>query len=254
MANSVEAGKVVLTGAGGGIGLGLAQEFARRGFNVVALLRDATKRAGLDKAPAGLEDRVEVQQLDVRNAAGYQMPQDVSILVNNAGIRYEYLPVEEIPMAEWREYFEVHALPGAIPRHERCDGGTHRDAAKRTGAVQYPSQGDISRAGSDSLSGGGILHHTPAAANHPPYAPMAESQRENQKSANLDHLQHHRSGARDGRSHSGSRRRNAGRDMRHVPPGARKLATRPGWGTTDCRCGAIHVGWAAIGQLRIKPV
>jgi len=52
-------------------------------------------------------------------------------------------------------------------------------------------------------------------------------------------------------SHSGSRRRNAGRDMRHVPPGARKLATRPGWGTTDCRCGAIHVGWAAMGQLRI---
>jgi NAD(P)-dependent dehydrogenase (short-subunit alcohol dehydrogenase family) len=161
MSNSVEAGKVVLTGAGGGIGLGLAQEFARRGFNVVALLRDATKRAELDKAPAGLEDRVEVQQLDVRNAAGYQMPQDVSILVNNAGIRYEYLPVEEIPMAEWREYFEVHVLPGAIPRHEGCDGGTHRDAAKRIGAVQYPSQGDISRAGSDIPFGG---RHSPSYA------------------------------------------------------------------------------------------
>jgi len=240
MSNSVEAGKVVLTGAGGGIGLGLAQEFARRGFNVVALLRDATKRAELDKAPAGLEDRVEVQQLDVRNAAGYQMPQDVSILVNNAGIRYEYLPVEEIPMAEWREYFEVHALPGAIPRHEGCDGGTHRDAAKRIGAVQYPSQGDISRAGSDIPFGG------EAFSIIRPLQPITR----------LTRLWRSVRGKTRSRpiSHSGSRRRNAGRDMRHVPPGARKLATRPGWGTTDCRCGAIHVGWAAMGQLRIKPV
>jgi len=137
MSDSVEAGKVVITGAGGGIGLGLAQEFARRGFNVVALLRDATKRAELDKAPAGLEDRVEVQQLDVRNAAGYQMPQDVSILVNNAGIRYEYLPVEEIPMAEWREYFEVNSFGVvelcrlAIPHMRHVQGRTRKMADRR---------------------------------------------------------------------------------------------------------------------------
>lgn len=108
MEDVAAAGKVLITGAGGGIGLGLAVEFAQRGFPVIAALRDATKRTALDAALAGLEDRIEVVQLDVRNASTFEMPDDVGILINNAGIRYDYLPVEKIGMAEWHEYFDVN--------------------------------------------------------------------------------------------------------------------------------------------------
>jgi NAD(P)-dependent dehydrogenase (short-subunit alcohol dehydrogenase family) len=220
MSDSVEAGKVVITGAGGGIGLGLAQEFARRGFDVVALLRDATKRTEFDKALAGLEDRVEVQQLDVRNAADYQMPQDVSILVNNAGIRYEYLPVEEIPMAEWREYFEVNFFGVvelcrlAIPPMRQAGRGIicninssslfypmpflapYRATKGAMAALTESLRAELAPFGirvteifpgpvASALSAGGILHRTPAAANYPPYAPLAHSQRAAQQSADL---------------------------------------------------------------------
>jgi len=212
--------RVLITGAGGGIGLGLAREFAQRGFSVVAALRDASKRSALDDALAGLEDRVEVVQLDVRNAGTFKMPDDVRILINNAGIRYDYLPVEEIGIAEWREYFDVNffgvveltqrAIPAmrAAGRGIICNInssslfyplpflGPYRATKGAMAAFTETLRCELAPFGiriceifpgpvETSLSAGGILHMTPAAAKFPPYAPMAERQRANQKAADL---------------------------------------------------------------------
>jgi len=215
-----EIGKVVITGAGGGIGLGMATEFARRGFDVVALLRDTGRRAALDAALAGLEARVDVRQLDVRNAASFEMPDDVGILINNAGIRYDYLPVEHIGIAEWREYFDVNffgvveltqlAIP--IMREARrgiiCNInssslyfplpflGPYRATKGAMAAFSETLRAELAPFGirvaeifpgpvETALSAGGILHQTPAAANYPAYAPMAQLQRANQQRSNL---------------------------------------------------------------------
>jgi Short-chain dehydrogenases of various substrate specificities len=220
MAIDTSVGKVLITGAGGGIGLGLASEFARRGFSVVALLRDASRRADLDRALEGVKNRVEVQQLDVRNAAGFSMPADVGILVNNAGIRYDYLPVEEIGMAEWREYFDVNFFgmveltQMAVPFMRKAGRGVicninssslffplpflapYRATKGAMAAYSETLRTELAPFGirvteifpgpvHTSLSAGGILHHKAAAANYPPYKPMAERQSASQQSANL---------------------------------------------------------------------
>ncbi|GAA0333280.1 hypothetical protein GCM10009087_49390 [Sphingomonas oligophenolica] len=213
-------GKVLITGAGGGIGLGLAVEFARRGFSVMALLRDTTKRAELDQALSGFEDRIEVRQLDVRNAAGFQMPDDVGILINNAGVRYDYLPIEEIGIAEWREYFDVNFFGMveltqlAIPVMRKAGRGIicninssslffplpflapYRATKSAMAAYSESLRSELAPFGirvaeifpgpvATALSAGGILHHMPAAAQFAPYAPMAKRQRENQVAADL---------------------------------------------------------------------
>lgn len=215
-----EIGKVVITGAGGGIGLGLAAEFAKRGFSVVALLRDLSRRAVLDEAVAGMEKRVEVRELDVRNAAGFAMPLDVGILINNAGIRYDYLPLEHISMSEWREYFDVNffgvveltqlAIP--IMREARrgiiCNInssslyiplpflGPYRATKGAMAAYSETLRAELAPFGvrvaeifpgpvDTALSAGGILHRTPAAEQYPPYAPMARQQRVNQQAFDL---------------------------------------------------------------------
>jgi short-subunit dehydrogenase len=215
-----DAGRVVISGAGGGIGLGLVREFAHRGFGVVALLRDATKRVELDEAIVGVEHLVEVQQLDVRDTSRFQMPQDVAILINNAGIRYDYLPVEEIGMDEWRDYFDVNffgvvALTRlAIPLMREAGRGVicninssslffplpflapYRATKGAMAALTETLRSELAPFNihikeifpgpvATSLSAGGILHHTPAAERYPPYAPMAKRQRESQKSADL---------------------------------------------------------------------
>jgi len=77
---------VVVTGAGGGLGLITARELARAGARVIAAVRDPS-RAAL----AGLPGSVEVRRLDVADlrsvrafAEAFDGPLDV--LINNAGV------------------------------------------------------------------------------------------------------------------------------------------------------------------------
>lgn len=208
-------GQVVITGTGGGIGLGLAREFALRGFRVLALVRSLSRRAALDEAIAGLEHLVTVQELDVTRTAGFAMPEDVGILVNNAGIRNEYLPLEEIGMAEWREYFDINFFGVveltrmAIPLMRRARRGIicninssslffpmpflgpYRATKAAMAAYSETLRAEMAPFGvrvveifpgpiASALSAGGILHKAAAASAFPPYEPMATRQRENQ--------------------------------------------------------------------------
>jgi NAD(P)-dependent dehydrogenase (short-subunit alcohol dehydrogenase family) len=58
---------------------------------------------------AGL-DGVRVARLDVTDYPSIDLPDGLRVLVNNAGIEREYLPLELAPDAMWREIFETNVF------------------------------------------------------------------------------------------------------------------------------------------------
>jgi NAD(P)-dependent dehydrogenase (short-subunit alcohol dehydrogenase family) len=105
----MDAGGVALvTGAGRGLGRAIAVELTRRGFDVVAGVRDPAAGDSLAVACAAGPGSVRVQPLDVTALGDYQPPPDLRVLVNNAGYRGPYLAVEGTPLDEWRRTFETN--------------------------------------------------------------------------------------------------------------------------------------------------
>jgi NAD(P)-dependent dehydrogenase (short-subunit alcohol dehydrogenase family) len=115
------AGTAVVTGASRGIGRAVAVELARRGFDVVATMRKPEDGAGLPAA-------VRVAALDVTRPETIDLPTGLRVLVNNAGVERDYLPVEHAGLEMWREIFEtnlfglVEVTKRAIPLM-RAEGG-----------------------------------------------------------------------------------------------------------------------------------
>jgi NAD(P)-dependent dehydrogenase (short-subunit alcohol dehydrogenase family) len=111
-------GIAVVTGASRGIGRAVAVELAARGFDVVATMRSPEPCEGL-----------RVQRLDVTRPDTIDLPEGLRVLVNNAGVEREHLPVEETALELWREMFEtnlfglVDVTRRAIPRLRAAGGG-----------------------------------------------------------------------------------------------------------------------------------
>lgn len=101
-------GAALVTGASRGIGRALALELGRRGFRVHATLRDPAAGTSLaDEARReGLD--LSLERLDVTDPASIRMPDDLRVVVNNAGVDLANLPVEHAPLALWREMFETN--------------------------------------------------------------------------------------------------------------------------------------------------
>jgi NAD(P)-dependent dehydrogenase (short-subunit alcohol dehydrogenase family) len=117
-------GTAVVTGASRGIGRAVALELAQRGFDVVATMRNERDGADLD----GVE-RVRAARLDVTDPPSITLPHDVRVLVNNAGVEDDNLPVEVMPAEVWRKLFEtnvfglVEVTKRAIPLMRAGGGG-----------------------------------------------------------------------------------------------------------------------------------
>jgi len=103
-------GTAVVTGASRGIGRAVAIELARRGFDVVAGMRDPSMGADLASEAGDASARIRVERLDVTDLDAFVAPDDLRVLVNNAGLRQQYLPVEQTPLAEWRTIFETNVF------------------------------------------------------------------------------------------------------------------------------------------------
>jgi NAD(P)-dependent dehydrogenase (short-subunit alcohol dehydrogenase family) len=97
-----ERGTAVVTGASRGIGRAVAIELARRGYDVVATMRDVT--AGTDL------DGMRVERLDVTDPDSIALPDDLRVLVNNAGVEDDNLPLEVMPSEVWRKLFETNVF------------------------------------------------------------------------------------------------------------------------------------------------
>jgi NAD(P)-dependent dehydrogenase (short-subunit alcohol dehydrogenase family) len=129
MLRSMDAtGVAVVTGAGRGIGRAVAVELARRGFDVVATMRDPADGAGL-AAEVGEAGRIRVDRIDVNDASTMNMPDGLRVLVNNAGVESDNLPLEVMPAEAWRAIFEtnvfglVEVTKHAIPLMRDAGGG-----------------------------------------------------------------------------------------------------------------------------------
>jgi len=99
---------VLITGAGRGIGLEFARQFAADGWMVLATVRDAAKGAAL----AVLGKQVEVHLLDVTDRAaiakmaGELRERPIDVLICNAGI-YGDKAKQELGSVDWDEWAAV---------------------------------------------------------------------------------------------------------------------------------------------------
>jgi len=116
-------GKVALiTGSSSGFGLLTTVELAKRGYKVVATMRDTTRRGRLDEAvnAAGLKDSVDVRRMDVTDQGTLfatieqiiKYHQRIDVLVNNAGFAMAGF-AEDMRYAEIRQQFETNFF-GAV--------------------------------------------------------------------------------------------------------------------------------------------
>jgi NAD(P)-dependent dehydrogenase (short-subunit alcohol dehydrogenase family) len=117
-------GTAVVTGASRGIGRAVAIELAARGFDTVASMRDTADGEGL-LGPSG----IRVERLDVTDPSSIALPDGLRVLVNNAGVESENLPVEHMPLESWQRLFAtnvfglVEVTKRAVPIMRAAGGG-----------------------------------------------------------------------------------------------------------------------------------
>jgi NAD(P)-dependent dehydrogenase (short-subunit alcohol dehydrogenase family) len=73
-------------------------------------MRDLERGADLVGATTG---SLRVSRLDVTDPSTFSIPDDLTVLVNNAGVDTPYLPVEHANVDDWRAMFETNVF-GAV--------------------------------------------------------------------------------------------------------------------------------------------
>lgn len=101
-------GVAVVTGASRGLGRAIALDLAEAGFEVVATMRDPQAGWELPGLAADQGGSLRVAKLDVCDPGSIVIPRGLRVLVNNAGLECEYLPVEHQPIEQWRAIFETN--------------------------------------------------------------------------------------------------------------------------------------------------
>jgi NAD(P)-dependent dehydrogenase (short-subunit alcohol dehydrogenase family) len=99
----------VVTGAGSGIGLGLARTFARHGMNVVLsdIRKDALENALAEVNRLGAQaiavetDVSDRSSVERTCAQAHDVFGKVHVLCNNAGVSMHGVPIEKLSQAEW---------------------------------------------------------------------------------------------------------------------------------------------------------
>lgn len=125
----------LITGCSSGFGLAAAQSFARRGYRVIATMRDPDRGRRLASMTTAEGWNVAIRQLDVTRSDTFPglieeiiaTDQRIDVLVNNAGITHVGA-LEDVSEATLRRVFETNAigpllLARAVLPHMRAQGG-----------------------------------------------------------------------------------------------------------------------------------
>lgn len=114
--------KILITGAGHGMGYDYAITLANRGHEVFASTETDQQAKELEKVVEDSKHSIQVDRLDVRNFGDHQKAVDFApdILINNAGIG-ESGPLADIPMEQLRSNFETNVF-GAIELTQKTLG------------------------------------------------------------------------------------------------------------------------------------
>jgi NAD(P)-dependent dehydrogenase (short-subunit alcohol dehydrogenase family) len=95
-------GTALVTGTSRGIGRAVAVELAARGFSVIATMRDPTSALAMEN--------LTVRRLDVTDPSTIAVPDDLRVLVNNAGFQDAYYPIETLPLERLRALIETNLV------------------------------------------------------------------------------------------------------------------------------------------------
>jgi NAD(P)-dependent dehydrogenase (short-subunit alcohol dehydrogenase family) len=107
-------GKIcVVTGAGRGIGRGMAEALARHGAKVVLTGRTTST---LEETAAAIGDQATIQTADVSKEPDVLALRDavlerhgkIDVLVNNAGVNAIFKTIERTTLAEWQDIIDVN--------------------------------------------------------------------------------------------------------------------------------------------------
>lgn len=103
-------GTALVTGASRGIGRAVALELGRRGFAVIATVRSSETGEALVTEAATDGITLSAQTLELTNVGTLALPDDLRVVVNNAGAQEGYYPVEAVPLEVVRHSIEVNLV------------------------------------------------------------------------------------------------------------------------------------------------
>ena len=147
---------VLITGASSGFGLLTAITLARRGWRVLATMRDINRRGKLEESAreAGVLDHIEFLALDVSNteqiaelaATIAARPDSLKAIVNNAGFAMAGF-AEDVSDTELRQQFETNFFGAAavtrafLPQLRRQGAGHVVMISSISGLMGFPGVG-----------------------------------------------------------------------------------------------------------------
>lgn len=145
---------VLITGAGRGIGRGLALAFAREGCHVAALARTGSEVAETADEVRKLGQRSVALVCDVTDPsnvsgavhAAFAEFGQVDILINNAGYAC-FQPIKDLPLEEWQRTLSVNltgpflCIQAVLPHMIKRRSGRIINISSLAGLKPYPDQG-----------------------------------------------------------------------------------------------------------------